>query len=134
MQEKDIVRVTQLFSRYMKRFGMAPVFSVEEARHQFLSGSGTGDLGSGGPGRREGQVTWSYVVEVCVSPFWSSYDSNLVFIIRTRKRRKLPTFSRFITCLQRSSITLSTRFWRRLIYITTQRTQVLSLMKTKTKG
>lgn len=64
MEEKDIVKVNQLFSRYMKRFGMAPVFSVEEARHQFLSGSGTGDAGSGGPGRREGQVTWSYVVEV----------------------------------------------------------------------
>ena len=64
MQEKDIVKVAQLFSRYMKRFGMAPVLSVEEARHQFLSGSGTGDPDSGGPGRREGQVTWSYVVEV----------------------------------------------------------------------
>jgi glycylpeptide N-tetradecanoyltransferase len=67
MQEKDIVKVTQLFLRYMKRFGMAPVFSVEEARHQFLSGSGTGDPGSGGPGRREGQVIWSYVVEVRIS-------------------------------------------------------------------
>lgn len=64
MQDRDIVEVTTLFERYMKRFDLAPVFTVEEARHQFLSGGGQGELGSGGPGRREGQVTWSYVVEV----------------------------------------------------------------------
>jgi len=64
MQVKDISKVSQLFSLYIKRFGMAPVFSETEVKHQLLSGCGRGEVGSGGPGRREGQVTWSYVVEV----------------------------------------------------------------------
>lgn len=75
MEEKDIVKVTQLFSRYMKRFGMAPSFSADEARHQFLSGSGTGESGNEGLRRREGQVTWSYVVEVRIS-LCSSYNTS----------------------------------------------------------
>jgi len=67
MEEKDIVQVTVLFTQYMKKFDMFTVFTVEEARHNFLSGAGRGEIGSGGPGRREGQVTWSYVVEVSFS-------------------------------------------------------------------
>jgi len=63
MEEKDIMQVTDLFNEYMKRFDMAPIFTVDEARHNFLSGAGRGEIGGGGPGRREGQVTWSYVVE-----------------------------------------------------------------------
>lgn len=64
MKEEDIVSVSDLYTRYMKRFDMAPVFDVDEVRHQFLSGMGRGEIGSGGVGRREGQVTWAYVVEV----------------------------------------------------------------------
>ncbi|CAA7271621.1 unnamed protein product [Cyclocybe aegerita] len=63
MQEKDIVAATTLFNQYMKRFDLVPFFTLEDARHQFLSGSGEGEIGTGGVGRREGQVTWSYVVE-----------------------------------------------------------------------
>ncbi|TFK42493.1 N-myristoyl transferase [Crucibulum laeve] len=63
IEEKDVVAVSDLFSRYMKRFDMAPLFSVDEIRHQFMSGKGRGSVGDGGPGRREGQVTWTYVVE-----------------------------------------------------------------------
>ena len=132
MEEKDIVKVTQLFSRYMKRFGMAPVYSVEEARHQFLSGSGTGDPGSGGPGRREGQVTWSYVVEVRTL-LWRLNFHNAILAVRTRKRRKSPISSPFIICHRRSLITRSTPFWKLLTYIIMRRTQVSSLMKIKTK-
>ena len=64
MDEKDIVAVTDLFTRYMTRFEMVPIYAVEEFRHQLLSGMGEGKMGSGGVGRRTGQVTWSYVVEV----------------------------------------------------------------------
>ena len=68
MEEKDLTDVADLFRRYMQRFDMAPIMTLEEARHNFLSGKGTGKLGSAGKGRRTGQVTWSYVVEV---RFWS---------------------------------------------------------------
>jgi hypothetical protein len=122
MQEKDIVKVAQLFSRYMKRFGMAPVFNVEEARHQFLSGLGTGDPESGGPGRRVGQVTWSYVVEVRILLRSGCTPVTVVLIIRTRKRRKLLISFPFITCPQRSSITPCTLYWKPLTSTITRRT------------
>jgi len=64
MEEKDVVAVTDLFRKFMGRYDMVPIMSIEEARHQFHSGRGRGEVGSGGPGRREGQVTWTYVVEV----------------------------------------------------------------------
>jgi len=121
MQEKDIVKVAQLFSRYMKRFDMVPVFNVEEARHQFLSGSGTGDPGSGGPGRREGQVTWSYVVEVCISLRSNCTPVTVILIIRTQKRRKLLISFPFTTCPQRSSTTPWTLYWKLLTSTIMQR-------------
>jgi glycylpeptide N-tetradecanoyltransferase len=67
MQEKDVSEVADLFTRYMQRFDMAPIMTVDEVRHQFLSGSGTGEVKNG---RRDGQVTWSYVIEV--NPYSSS--------------------------------------------------------------
>nr|GAT53247.1 N-myristoyl transferase [Mycena chlorophos] len=63
IEERDIVAVADLFARYMRRFEMVPVMSIEDVRHQFLSGQGTGKIGDGGQGRRVGQVTWTYVVE-----------------------------------------------------------------------
>ncbi|KAF8911013.1 N-myristoyl transferase [Gymnopilus junonius] len=63
MEEKDIAAVAELYTQYMKRFDMIPMFDVEEIRHHFLSGKGQGEIGSGGVGRRQKQVTWSYVVE-----------------------------------------------------------------------
>ncbi|KAF9052854.1 N-myristoyl transferase [Panaeolus papilionaceus] len=63
MENKDVEAVSVLFANYMKRFDMIPIYDIEEMRHQLISGRGTGEIGSGGPGRREGQVTWSYVVE-----------------------------------------------------------------------
>jgi len=64
MEEKDLPQVAELFAQYQKRFDMAPVFNIDEIGHQFLSGQGSGSVGDGGPGRRVGQVTWAYVVEV----------------------------------------------------------------------
>lgn len=63
IEEKDIVQVTDLFTKYMKRFDMVPIWNIEELRHQLISGKGTGDIGDTS-GRRAAQVTWTYVVEV----------------------------------------------------------------------
>ncbi|KAG6832335.1 hypothetical protein H0H87_001976 [Tephrocybe sp. NHM501043] len=63
MEDRDVLQVADLFTRYMQRFDLAPVFDVDEVKHQFMSGVGTGAVGDGGPGRRVGQVTWTYVVE-----------------------------------------------------------------------
>ncbi|KAF8212140.1 N-myristoyl transferase [Mycena galopus ATCC 62051] len=54
IEEKDVVPVADLFARYMRRFDMVPVMSLED---------GKGNIGDGGQGRRVGQVTWTYVVE-----------------------------------------------------------------------
>ncbi|KAF8519472.1 N-myristoyl transferase [Hysterangium stoloniferum] len=64
MEDKDVKQVAELFSRYMQRFRMIPIMTLEELRHQFLSGKGKGERVPGvWKGRREGQVTWTYVVE-----------------------------------------------------------------------
>lgn len=64
MEEKDVAQVTALYASYMERFGMAVQLTEEEVRYQFLSGRGTGPGGWKKP--REGQVIWTYVVEVCI--------------------------------------------------------------------
>ncbi|OCH93383.1 N-myristoyl transferase [Obba rivulosa] len=64
MEEKDIPQVAELFSRYMRRFGMVPVYTLEEMRHQFLSGLGEGPRDKNSwKSPREGQVIFSYVIE-----------------------------------------------------------------------
>jgi glycylpeptide N-tetradecanoyltransferase len=94
MEEKDVSQVADLFMRYMKRFGMSPLFDLEETKHQFLSGNGTGVIGDGGPGRRDGQVTWSYVVEV-VSIHTDHFYRSLMYLSCSRIERhiKLRIFS-----------------------------------------
>ncbi|KAF8623496.1 hypothetical protein AX15_006279 [Amanita polypyramis BW_CC] len=62
-EDHDLPELTELFTKYMERFSLVPVFSTEEIRHHLLGGKGTGKVGDGGVGRREGQVTWCYVVE-----------------------------------------------------------------------
>jgi len=62
MEEKDVQQVSVLLRAYMSRFEIAPVFSDQEVSHMFLTGRGSGDVQSNG--RRKGQVTWSFVVEV----------------------------------------------------------------------
>ncbi|KAL0071326.1 glycylpeptide N-tetradecanoyltransferase [Marasmius tenuissimus] len=62
MEEKDVPQVTALLSKYLDRFNMVPLYSPEEVAHQFLIGKGKGDLAPGS-WRRDGQVTWAYVVE-----------------------------------------------------------------------
>ncbi|KAL1722530.1 acyl-CoA N-acyltransferase [Schizophyllum commune] len=60
MEDRDIEQVAALFADYMKRFQMVPLMTIEETRHHLLSGRGDGEVVDG---RREHQVTWSYVVE-----------------------------------------------------------------------
>ena len=66
MDDKDVPAVTELFRRYMARFDMVPLLEEEDVRHQFLSGRGKGEKGAS-TGRRQGQVVWTYVVEVICS-------------------------------------------------------------------
>ncbi|KAJ7141688.1 Myristoyl-CoA:protein N-myristoyltransferase, N-terminal domain-containing protein [Mycena crocata] len=78
IEEKDVAGVAALFTRYMRRFDLAPVMTVDEVRHHFLSGNGTGKIGDGGAGRRIAQVTWTYVVENpethTITDFFSFYS------------------------------------------------------------
>ncbi len=65
IEERDVPQVCDLFARYMRRFDMSPVFNEDEIRHQFLSGMGEGRRGGETwKHPREGQVVWTYVVEV----------------------------------------------------------------------
>ncbi|KAL0581560.1 glycylpeptide N-tetradecanoyltransferase [Marasmius crinis-equi] len=63
MEEKDVPQVAALLSRYFERFDAVPMYSKEEVAHQFLIGKGKGDMDRPNPWRRDGQVTWAYVVE-----------------------------------------------------------------------
>ncbi|KAI6005702.1 N-myristoyl transferase [Pisolithus albus] len=62
MEEKDIPQVADLFARYMQRFNMAPIMTVGEIRHLFLSGRGDVEQPCE-KYRRPKQVLWAYVVE-----------------------------------------------------------------------
>lgn len=63
IEERDIPQVADLFTRYMQRFDMIHVMTLDEVRHQFLSGRGDLDQPSEN-NRRPKQVVWTYVVEV----------------------------------------------------------------------
>ncbi|KAG9318813.1 acyl-CoA N-acyltransferase [Chiua virens] len=62
IEEKDIPEVADLFARYMQRFDMVPLMTIDEVRHQFLSGKGDLDQPFE-THRRPKQVVWTYVVE-----------------------------------------------------------------------
>lgn len=62
IEERDVSAVAALYTRYMQRYGMAPVMTEDGIRHQFLSGKGIGEKRQDNL-RREGQVVWTYVVE-----------------------------------------------------------------------
>jgi hypothetical protein len=93
MEERDIPEVMELFERYMKRFDMSPMMTKEEIEHQFLSGRGKGDLIDMA---REGQVVWSYVVEVIA--LQSSMRASLIYENRIRKPITSQTSSHSTHC------------------------------------
>lgn len=68
LEEKDLPAVGELLSAYLARFDLVPLMSEEEVRHNFWSGRGTGQPDPV-TGKRPGQVTWSFVVEVSRNPF-----------------------------------------------------------------
>ncbi|WFD45158.1 glycylpeptide N-tetradecanoyltransferase [Malassezia psittaci] len=73
MRKSDVPRVAQLLRRFLRRFDMAPRYTDEEVGHLLLSGKGEESSGS----LREGQVTWTYVVEQQdgrISDFFSFYS------------------------------------------------------------
>jgi len=76
MEERDVEQVTDLYERYMGRFDMSPLMTIEEVRHFFLSGKGTGEVGASR--RREGQVLWVYVVEVILISFHPTQEVHQV--------------------------------------------------------
>lgn len=67
MSERDIPQVAALYTRYMERFTMSPIMDLDELKHMFLSGLGEGPAPKDWAGRREKQVVWAYVVEVCIT-------------------------------------------------------------------
>ncbi|KAG1905880.1 N-myristoyl transferase [Suillus fuscotomentosus] len=77
MEERDVSNVADLFTRYMQRFSMGPIMTLDEVRHQFLSGRGRMDEPSEHY-RRPGQVVWTYVVEEAhtgrITDFFSFYS------------------------------------------------------------
>ena len=75
MQAEDTSQVVSLWQQYMKRFNLYPCYSLEEFKHNLLSGSGHGRPING---RRQGQVVWSYVVEVGVicTRKWCAIDDK----------------------------------------------------------
>ncbi|KAF8188759.1 Myristoyl-CoA:protein N-myristoyltransferase, N-terminal domain-containing protein [Mycena galopus ATCC 62051] len=74
MEERDTGSVADLFTRYMERFDTAPIMTLADVRHHFLSAQGTD---GSGVGRQTDQVTWTYVVENSkthkISDFFSFY-------------------------------------------------------------
>lgn len=89
MEDRDVSGVADLFTRYMQRFTMGPVMTLDEIRHQFLSGRGRIDEPSEHY-RRPDQVVWTYVVEVIF--FWLTWllsFSNVCY--RTQRHTRSPT-------------------------------------------
>ncbi|KAF9246177.1 acyl-CoA N-acyltransferase [Melanogaster broomeanus] len=62
MEDKHVPEVADLFARYMQRFEMVHIMTLDEVRHYFLSGRGDMDQPSDNH-RRPKQVVWTYVVE-----------------------------------------------------------------------
>lgn len=82
MEEKDIPSVHALWQKFMACFDMAPDVTEEEVQHHLLSGRGEGEMKNR---RREGQVVWSYVVEVSLSVdiWFSACNQHLACRTRT---------------------------------------------------
>lgn len=89
MEVRDLKQVLELFTTYMQRFKLIPVWTLEEVKHYLLSGRGKGENTSGPfKGRREGQVTWTYVFEnpqtKRITDFFSFYTLPSTIIGNTK--------------------------------------------------
>lgn len=66
LEKRDLKQASRLVRAYMARFDMAPLLSNKDIEHALWTGRGK-DVN----GKREGQVTWAYVVEVRFSLYLS---------------------------------------------------------------
>ena len=96
-EDRDIPELTALFTKFMDRYAMVPIFNEQELQHQLLSGRGTGKIGDGGAGRRQGQVTWTYVVEVSRMATQQATEPKCC-ASRIRNHAASRTSSRFTRC------------------------------------
>lgn len=104
MEEQDVPAITDLYARYMKRFGMAIVMTQDEVRHHFLSGRGEGpSIKDSWKNPREDQVVWTYVIEVSFAhiPGRHGVFADLE-MRRIRKHTKSQTSSRSTRSHRRS--------------------------------
>jgi len=86
MESKDLEAVTDLLTRYLARFDMAPKYTKEEIDHMMLYKKGDGE-----------QVTWAYVVEVCKM---LTMNQAVLTQCRILLPTKLPTSFHFIASSQ----------------------------------
>lgn len=72
MEKKDLKQVGRLLRAFLARMDMAPLLSGKDVEHTLFAGRGKTV-----EGKRVGQVTWTYVVEVCsISPRHSTTDTR----------------------------------------------------------
>ncbi|KAI0034011.1 Myristoyl-CoA:protein N-myristoyltransferase, N-terminal domain-containing protein [Vararia minispora EC-137] len=69
MEDRDVEAVAALYSRYMERFDLVPLMSVDEVLHQFMSGRGVGEI-STVTGRRDRQNSETHKI----TDFFSFYS------------------------------------------------------------
>ena len=91
VEERDIPSLLQLSQKFMMRYDLSLVMTLDEAKYTYLSGRGTGEVVNG---RRKGQVLWTYVVEV-MSPF--AVKSILLISIQNPQTKKITDFFSFYT-------------------------------------
>lgn len=108
MEEKDVEGVHALYTKYMQRFDLVPEMTVEEVRHQFLSGKGTGEKKKE-DSRRQGQVVWTYVVEVYTPKLRIPFVADYV-VHRTPNPIRSQTSSHSTRCLRLLSNILITMY------------------------
>lgn len=94
LEKRDLKQASRLIRAYMARFDMAPLLSNKDIEHALWTGRGK-DVN----GKREGQVTWAYVVEVCLRlpSALVPHQEKLMPVPsdnRTRSRTASPTSSR----------------------------------------
>jgi glycylpeptide N-tetradecanoyltransferase len=83
IEKRDLKQASRLLRAYLARFDMAPLMSNKEVEHMLYAGRGK-DVN----GKREGQVVWTYVVEVRL--FFSLGFSWLLPFIRSRRQKADP--------------------------------------------
>jgi hypothetical protein len=112
MEEADVPEVAELYTKYMKRFDMSTLMTLDDIRHHLLSGKGIGEKADPFVGRRNEQVTWTYVVEVRDDCFDRLWKWMLISLNRIPRHIRSPTSFRSISSLPLSSTIQNTTCWK----------------------